>query len=65
MFLKLSRKKKRLFRIIGVIFLIFLYFKKRGVKTKLSQAQYEKPKSCIGCPGENGTAVLLTVNNKY
>jgi hypothetical protein len=42
---------------IGILFM----FKSINKKPRITMATYKEPKPCVGCPGENGSPVFLTV----
>ena len=80
MYYKLYRRRNKIYIIIGVILIIYLYldknnssgnerkdnlnddlfevFERRNVQPK---KKYVPPSPCVGCPGENGAGVSLTV----
>ena len=87
MYYKIYRRRNRLYIIIGVILLIFLYFDKDSSKDnerkdslndldevfKVIEEKFEhkprkryvQPDPCVGCPGENGEGVKLTVSSNF
>lgn len=72
MYYKLYRRRQHIFLLLIVVLVVFVVLRKSSNKSdnavqrksneRINMQNYVPPAPCVGCPGENGQGVGLTVS---